>query len=240
MTDTSEMSLWDHLKELRKCLLRALSGIIIASIISYIFWKHLWRWMTYPLKVRNIQVELINTAPVEAFVTSLKVALAAGIIFSSPWVLYHIWRFIAPGLFKNEKRLIFPALLFSVVLFLSGCAFCFFVVLPYGLEFLANYTLGEVSPKWRQSEYASFVLQIIVAFGLAFELPIFALIFSKLGLISARGMWSFFRYAIIIIFTLSAFLTPPDPLTQTLLAIPLTLIYLLSIFVVYLFNKKKI
>ena len=232
-----EMTLWAHLHELRSCLIKSVIGILITSIISYVFWRDIWKIISLPIP--KDQVQLINTAPVEAFITSIKVAIISGIIFASPWVIYNVWNFIAPGLFKNEKKTLFPVLFFSMILFLAGASFCYFVVLPFGLSFLANYTLGEISANWRQGEYASFVLKVLIAFGASFELPIISYVLTKLGVVNAKMLWSFARYAVIIIFVMSALLTPPDPITQIMLAIPLIIIYALSILVSYLVQKGK-
>ncbi|MBF0429900.1 MAG: twin-arginine translocase subunit TatC [Fibrobacteria bacterium] len=238
LPDNNEMTLWDHIRELRSRLIYASLAIVIASIGSYIYWRKIWALLTQPLK--NTDVQLINTAPIEAFITSIKVAIISGIVISSPIVLWHIWRFIAPGLFEKEKKMIIPVLFFSVALFLGGAAFCYFTVLPYGIAFLANYTLGDITPSWRQGEYASFILKVLIAFGASFELPIISFALTRLGLVDAKMLWSFSRYAIIIIFVTAAFLTPPDPVTQVLLAVPLILIYGLSIFISYLTGKKNI
>jgi len=227
----SDMSLWGHLGELRSTLIRSILGILVTSIASYVYWREIWNFLTIPLKQKGMQVQLINTAPAEAFITSIKVALVAGILFASPWVLWNFWRFVAPGLFIKEKRMIIPVLFFSVVLFLAGAAFCYFTVLPFGLKFLANYTLGEVAPHWRQGEYASFILKILIAFGVTFELPIVSYTLTRMGLITPSTLISFSRYAIVLIFLLAAFLTPPDPITQIFLAFPLCIVYALSILI---------
>ena len=232
-----EMTLWEHLKELRSCLVKSFIGIFAASIVSFIFWIDIWNFLTLPLKKTDVQ--LINTAPIEAFITSIKVALLSGIIVSSPWVLWNIWKFIAPGLFTRERNLILPVLSASILLFIGGAAFCYFAVLPYGITFLANYTLGEIAPNWRQGDYASFILRVMVAFGLTFELPVVSYALTKLGVVNAKILWSFSRYALVLIFILAAFLTPPDPVTQVLLAIPLLIIYGISILISYLVDRGE-
>jgi sec-independent protein translocase protein TatC len=233
-----EMTLWEHLQELRTRLIRSIIGILIASIVSYVFWRDIWNFLTIPLK--KLDVQLINTTPVEAFITSIKVAIISGIVFSSPWILWNFWKFVAPGLFKNEKTLLFPTLFFSVALFLTGAGFCYYAVLPYGLSFLANYAVGEeIAANWRQGDYATFIMRVLLAFGITFELPIVSLVLSKLGIIDAKMLWSFSRYALIVIFILAALLTPPDPVTQILLAIPLFLIYVISILISYFITKGK-
>ncbi len=233
------MSLWEHLQEFRKTLIRSLLGVVVCSVASYVFWKDIWRLLTWPMESKGLNVQIINTAPVEAFITSIKVALVSGIVVASPWVLFNFWRFIAPGLFDGEKRLLFPVMFFSILLFLGGASFCYFMVLPYGLQFLANYSGGEVAANWRQGDYATFVLRVLIAFGASFEMPVVSFVLTKLGLITAKSLISFSRYALVLIFIVSAFLTPPDPITQILLGIPLCLIYGVSILVSMAVSKNK-
>lgn len=224
-----EMQIWDHLRELRKCIVRSVWGVVLGTILGYTYWRELWNFLTVPLHKYAPQVELINTAPVEAFLTSIKIAMVAGVIISSPWVLWNVWKFIAPALFNHEKSILLPVFFSSLILFLGGAAFAFFVILPYGLAFLANYTMGAVKSFWKQGEYASFLLEILFAFGLTFEMPLFAWVLARLGFINDKTLIKIMPYAIVIIFIVAAVLTPPDPVTQILLAIPLCILYGISI-----------
>lgn len=236
MTPAQEMPLWDHLSELRKCLLRSVIGLTFTTILSFVYWREIWHVLTVPLREHAKSVVLINTSPFEAIFTSFKVSLFAGFILGSPWILWNLWRFVAPGLFKHEKSAVLPIFLFSIFLFLAGASFSFYVILPYGLEFLSNYTMGEVAPNWRQGEYAGFLLQAMLAFGFTFELPLLAYVLAKLGLITGKTLKTIFPYAIVVIFIVAAILTPPDPITQILLAIPLCILYGISILVASVVN----
>jgi sec-independent protein translocase protein TatC len=221
---------WDHISELRKRLLLAFVGVVVGGCIAYAFWKELWSWLAYPLTHQQLRVDFIATSPLESFVTSLKLSLLAGLVISFPWVMWQFWRFLAPALYQKEKSLFLGAFIGSVFMFICGAGFAFGVVLPAGLHFLANYTSGAVVQNWKQADYAAFISQFLLAFGVIFELPILIMVLAKLGLVTAGGMWKFFRFALIIIFVVAAFLTPgPDPVSQMLLALPLCVLYLISI-----------
>jgi sec-independent protein translocase protein TatC len=221
---------WDHISELRKRLLLSFVGIVVGGAIAYAFWQRLWTLLAYPLTKQHLHVDFIATSPLESFVTSLKLSLMAGLVLAFPWVMWQFWRFLAPALYQTEKSLFLGAFLGSVVMFIGGAAFAFGIVLPAGLHFLATYASGSVVQNWKQADYASFISQFLLAFGLIFELPMVIFVLAKLGLVTAAGLWSFFRFALILIFVVAAFLTPgPDPVSQVLLALPLCVLYLVSI-----------
>lgn len=234
------LTFWDHISELRKRLLLAFAGVVVGAIAAYANWERLWTAMAYPLTRQHLKVDFIATSPLESFVTSLKLSLLAGTVIAFPWVMWQAWRFLAPALYKREKQLFVGAFFGSVLMFLIGAAFSYAVVLPAGLNFLASYTSGSVTQSWKQADYAAFISQFMLAFGLIFEMPVVAFILAKLGLVTARGMWSFFRYAILLIFVVAALLTPgPDPISQVLLALPLCVLYLISIGIAAWFQPKE-
>ncbi len=234
-----EMSLGNHFNEMRKRLFYAVLGILSCTIASYVYWREIWIILQIPITTGDVKIYWQALTPVEVFSNSIKVALIAGILTSSPFTLWCAWRFLAPGLFIKEKKLILPVLIASLLLFLGGAAFCFLVVLPFGMRFLINYTPQDISANWTMGAYSSFILKILVSFGLAFELPVVSYVFTKLGLITWRMLRASARYAIVIIVLASALLTPPDPITQIMLAIPLCLIYGVSIVVSWMVNKDK-
>jgi sec-independent protein translocase protein TatC len=221
---------WDHISELRKRLLLAFLGVAIAAAFAYAYWKNIWLWLAYPLAHQHLKVDFIATSPLESFITSLKLSLLAGLVMAFPWVMWQVWRFLAPALYARERKLFVGTFFACVLMFMGGAAFAFFVVLPAGLHFLATYTGGSVLQSWKQADYASFISQFLLAFGIIFELPVAVFVMARLGLVTAKSMWSFFRYAILVIFVVAALLTPgPDPVSQLLLALPLCVLYLLSI-----------
>ena len=221
---------WSHFRELRSRLVKSVIGITLGAGIAYWKWELVWAWLIGPITQQNLKVNFIATSPMESVMTSFKLSLIVGCFLAFPWVTWQVWRFLAPGLYRNERRLFLGTFIGFVVMFLIGAAFCYYTVLPAGLAFLANYSVGTVTQSWKQSDFASFVIQFLLAFGVIFELPVAVFLLSRLDLITARGMWSFFRFALVIIFVVAALLTPgPDPVSQLMMAAPLCVLYALSI-----------
>jgi len=236
----AELTFWNHIQELRSRLIRIMIGVAAASGVAYFFWENIWAVIAHPLTKQHLQVDLIATSPMETVMTSFKMSLITGFIFAFPWVMWNVWRFLAPALFDREKRVFLITFFSSVIMFAAGACFAYFAVLPAGLAFLATYTDGAITQSWRQGDFASFISQFMLAFGFIFELPVLAYVLAKMGLITAKGMWRFFRYAVILIFVLAAFLTPgPDPVSQLLMAVPLVVLYLVSIGICSLAQKKS-
>jgi sec-independent protein translocase protein TatC len=232
---------WSHFRELRSRLVKSVFGIVAGAGIAYWKWEQVWAWLTGPITKQHLNVTFIATSPMETVMTSFKLSLIVGCFLAFPWVTWQVWRFLAPGLYRNERVLFLGTFVGFVVMFLVGAAFCYYTVLPAGLAFLANYMHGAVTQSWRQSDFASFVIQFLLAFGVIFELPVAVYLLGRLDLISARGMWSFFRFAIVIIFIVAAVLTPgPDPVSQLLMALPLCALYVVSIGVCALATPKKV
>ncbi len=235
----SEPTFWDHITELRSRLILILIGVAVSSSVCYGYWERIWAALSYPLTKQHLKVEFIATSPMETFMTSVKMSLISGIIVAIPWILWHVWRFLAPGLYSKERKVFAIAFGSSIVMFASGAAFAYFAVLPAGLAFLATYTGGAIAQDWRQGEFVGFMSQFMLAFGVIFELPVACYVLSSMGLITARGMWGFFRYALVLIFVMAAFLTPgPDPVSQCLMAVPLAILYLASIGIAALAARK--
>jgi sec-independent protein translocase protein TatC len=238
VSDEARMPLIEHLTELRTRLIRALLAVLVGFLLAYAFADQLFALLTWPLRsAGHDKVMLIGTGVGEAFFTKLKVALIAGLFIASPAVFLEIWKFIAPGLYQSERRLAKPFVFSATVFFLAGGYFCWAVVFRIGYAFfLAQYASIGVTPTLRISEYLAFSSKLLLAFGITFEMPIFAFFFTRLGLIDHRGMIHYFRYAVLAIFVVAVALTPPDMVSPFLLAIPLLLLYGLSIAVSYLFR----
>ena len=225
-----EQTFWDHITELRTRLIRIIMGLFAGSGVAFFFWERIWQALANPITKQHLQVDFIATTPMETVITSIKMSVISGAILSFPFTMWHVWRFLAPALFSNERRLFLIAFFSSIVMFGLGAAFAYFAVLPAGLAFLATYTDGAITQAWKQGDFASFISQFMLAFGVIFELPVVAFVLSTMGLITARGMWGFFRYAVILIFIVAALLTPgPDPVSQLMMAVPLIVLYLASI-----------
>jgi sec-independent protein translocase protein TatC len=236
---TDAPTFWSHFRELRNRLVKSLVGVSLGAAVAYWKWESLWAWIAGPITRQKLDVTFIATSPMETVVTSFKLSLITGLFLSFPWITWQAWRFLAPGLYRNERRLFLGAFLSFVVMFVIGAAFCYYAVLPAGLSFLANYMDGAVTQSWRQATYAAFIIQFLLAFGVIFELPVAVFLLARLDLITARGMWGFFRYAIVIIFVVAALLTPgPDPVSQLLMALPLIALYGVSIGVCAVATRK--
>src|ERR1700685_2095157 len=232
------MPLLEHLRELRGRLVRAVIAVAVGCALSYIFADHLFAWLTLPLRqVGGSKLLLIGTGVGEAFFTKIKVALVAGVFVSSPAIFYEVWKFIAPGLLESERRMAAPFVVSSSLFFALGGYFCWAVVFKVGYAFfISQYASIGVTPTIRISEYLAFSSKLLLAFALTFEMPIFAFFFTKLGMIDYKMMASYWRYAILAIFIVSAALTPPDMISHFLLAIPLLLWYAISVGVAWMFR----
>jgi sec-independent protein translocase protein TatC len=237
----ARMSIVEHLQELRVRLLRAAIALAVGFILAYVIVDQIFSALTWPIRdVSHGKILLIGTGVGEAFFTKIKVALIAGLFIACPAVFYEIWKFIAPGLYTNERRLARPFVISATLFFLAGGYFCWAVVFRVGYAFfLSQYASIGITPTIRISEYLAFSTKLLLAFGVTFEMPIFALFLTRLGIIDYKMMIHHVRYAILGIFIVAAALTPPDMVSQFLLAIPLLLLYALSIGVSYVFRARE-
>jgi sec-independent protein translocase protein TatC len=235
----SEPTFWDHIAELRSRLIRIMIGVAVSASVCYGYWERIWTALAFPLTKQHLKVEFIATSPMETFMTSIKMSLITGVIVAIPWIMWHLWRFLAPGLYSKERKVFAIAFGSSIVMFGAGAAFAYFAVLPAGLAFLATYTNGAIAQNWRQDEFVGFMSQFMLAFGVIFELPVVCFVLASMGLLTAKAMWGFFRYAIVLIFVVAAFLTPgPDPVSQCMMAVPLIVLYAVSIGIAAVAQKK--
>jgi len=221
-------------------LLRSVIAVLVGSTVCYFFSNAIFAFMVAPLR-ENLQPGqgLIGTSVTEAFFSEIKIAIAAGVLFTCPYIFYQIWRFIAPGLSGGERNLVLPFVLCATLFFLGGAYFCYRIVLPLAFKyFVEQYNTLGVLPAIRIGEYFTFFFRMVLAFGITFELPVFTFFLVRLGLWNYRLMIRSFRYAIIGIFVLAAMLTPtPDIVNQSLLALPMLVLYVASIGVAYIWRK---
>ena len=236
------MTLTEHLEELRWCILKSVLAIVLASGLCYFFSDAIFAFIVAPLR-QNLQPgqNLIGTSVTEAFFVEIKVALFAGAIFSCPVIFYQIWRFVAPGLSRGERKWVIPFVLCATGFFIGGASFCYRFVLPVAFKyFIEQYETMGVSPAIRIGDYFTFFFRMVLAFGVTFELPVFTFFLVRVGVWDYRFMLRSFRYAIVAIFIIAAILTPtPDVINQSLLAIPMLLLYILSIGVAYLWRRPE-
>ena len=247
MADSNSFT--SHFVELRTRILHSLLFIFIIFVISYFFAEYIYNFLVEPyaaaVKDDIGSRRLIFTALHETFITYIKVAFFSAIFLGSPVMLIQIYKFIAPGLYKNEKKAILPYLISTPILFLLGGVLVYYLVMPLAIKFFLSFeTSGSnltlpIQLEAKVNEYLSLIMRLIFAFGISFQLPILLNLLARIGIVNSEYLKKRRRYVIVIIFTLAAILTPPDPITQVGLAIPLLLLYELSIFTVKFIERKK-
>ena len=238
-----------HLTELRSRLIKSLVFIFVIFILGYIFAEYIYNFLLEPyakaVKNDGIERRLIFTALHETFITYLKLAFFVALLLGSPIFLTQLWKFIAPGLYKNEKRALLPYLVATPILFLLGGMLVYYLVMPLAIKFFLTFeTTGNINNlpiqlEAKVNEYLSLIMRLIFAFGLSFQLPVLLNLLARIGAIDSKYLKERRRYFIVIIFAAAAILTPPDPITQIGLAIPLLILYELSILSVKLTEKKN-
>ncbi len=237
---TEKMTFTEHLEELRFRLIRILIAIAIGFVISYSFSKHIFYIVSLPLlEVLPKGNNLIFTALPEAFFTYLKISFFSGIVLASPYIFYQIWKFISPGLYPHEKKYIIPFVIVSTIFFTTGIFFAYFVVFPYGFKFFLSFQNEYIKALPSIKQYLSFCLKLLFAFGVIFELPVFMYFLAKIGVVNSILLTKNRKYVIVLIFIVAAILTPPDVFTQFLMAVPLLMLYEISILVVKFVEKRK-
>lgn len=229
-----------HLEELRSRLIICTVAVALGFVISYFFSEQLFLILVKPLQ-KELPPDslLIFTGLPEAFFVYLKLSFFAGIFLSAPVLLWEIWGFVAPGLYDQEKKYIFPFVIFSTLLFFIGVSFCYFVVFPFAFKFFMGYSSDIIKALPSVKEYLSFSCKLLLAFGIIFELPIFILFLAKLGIVNEKMLRTQRKFAILGIFIVAAILTPPDVVSQILMALPLMALYEISIYVAKVFGKKS-
>jgi sec-independent protein translocase protein TatC len=229
-----------HLEELRNRLIKCFIAVGVGFVISYGFKEILFKILVRPLvRVMAEGDHLIFTGLPEAFFTYLKVAFLAGLMLASPVILYQFWMFVAPGLYKKERRLLGPIVFLSSFFFIAGALFGYFIVFPWGFKFFLGFATESIRPLPSMKEYLSFSAKLLLAFGLVFELPMVLTFLARLGIVSVDFLKKNRKYAVLLFFVGAAILTPPDVVTQIMMAVPLMAMYELSIIGARLFGKKK-
>jgi len=238
-----------HLVELRKRLGISVASVFVMFVLAFIFHQGILEWITEPLNDALAEVAKVSKKAADgmitthqvggAFFVAIKVSFFAGLLAALPIVLYQLWLFIAPGLYDTEKKMVIPFVAGGSLMFFIGVLFAYYVVTPFGFQFLITFGSFLYTPLINIEDYVGFFTKIMFGFGIAFELPVFAYFLALLGMINDQNMKDFFKYAVIIIFVVAALLTPPDILTQLLMAGPLVLLYGLSILIVRSVNPAE-
>lgn len=228
------MGFLDHLEELRSALIWSIVAWLATSIIIWFFSRHVLDFLLKSIPVESLYFH----APTEAFMIRLKLSFILGFLVSFPYILFRIWAFVAPGLFSREKRVVIPLVFPSTILFYVGVVFAYWILIPIVLDFLIKFGTDMLSPLLSVGKYFGFVARLCFAFGLVFQLPLVIVFLTSMGMISARALLRQWRWAMIIIFVAAAVLTPPDPTSQLLMALPLVFLFLGSVILSIVIEKR--
>ena len=241
MTDRAElpgMSLMEHLDELRRRIIHSAAYLAVGFVVAYIFHERLYGFVQTPLD--KLGIKLNYTHPMDALNLYLQVSLIGGAILASPFILYQVWLFIAPGLYQKEKRFVVPFMAATVGLFLAGAAFGYFYVLPGALKILILDFGKKFNPIVTIEEYTGFFMSVILGLGISFEMPILIFFLAMFGIVSPKFLWKNIRYAILIIFLVAAIITPsPDPWTMCIYALPMLALYMVGIGVAWWVHPSR-
>ncbi len=221
-----ESSLLSHLFELRDRLLRSLIATLVIAVPCLFFAPKLFTWLAAPLLTQLPEgTNLIATSVMAPFMTPFKLALLAAVFLAMPVILYQVWAFVAPGLYRHERRFALPLFVSSVILFYAGAAFAYYVVFPLAFRFFVNYTPEGVQMMTDMTQYMDFAVLMFFVFGLAFEIPVATVLLVRTGLVKREKLTANRGYVVLGIFIIAAFLTPPDPVSQTMMALPMYLLF---------------
>lgn len=239
--DDDKIPFTAHLEELRTRMIRSFVAIVIGASVAYGFKEKLFDILTLPLlQVMPPDGKIIFTGLPEAFFTYLKVSLLTGVFLAAPVIIFEFWMFVSPGLYKKERFLMGPVILLSTVFFVGGALFGYFIVFPWGFKFFLGFASETLQALPSMKEYLSFVSKLIIAFGVVFELPIILTCMAAIGLITPDFLKRNRKYAVVLFFVGAAILTPPDVVTQVMMALPLIVLYELSILGAIVFGKKPL
>jgi len=250
--DDRPMSFFEHLQELRKRLVRAALGVAAAFVFCYALVDYLRAIVLAPYRDAWFAVEmpgepeLQNLSALEAFLTDLRIAIIAAVFIAGPILFYHLWMFISPGLYKKEKRLVIPFVATSAFMFAGGAVFCYYLVLPLATEFFLGYSINatqdesvSIVPRFTYTDYVTYTTKLLLAFGMMFEFPLGIFFLAKAGVVTHVTLLRHWKVSMVLLFVVAAILTPPEPISQLLMAAPMICLYFISVGVAYFVSKPE-
>ena len=235
----NSMHFLDHLEELRWRLVKSLGSVLLGAVITFFFIDQLIAFLIRPTQDLASPMDLQVLQVQGMFMIKWGIAMIGGIVLSIPVLTYQLWKFIAPGLYLNEKKYAAPLIIFTYISFLIGLIFAYTVIIPFSLDFFTSVGMSGIQNNFSINYYFNFITWLMIGSGFIFELPVLVFILSIIGLLTPAFMSHYRRHASVVILVLSAFITPPDPVSLVLMAIPLMLLYEFSIGVSWLVNRKK-
>lgn len=250
--DEKTMTFWEHMNELRSRLIKMVLAFIVGAVVAWFYREEVLTWLITPFveawnsDALGGQASLHFSAPAALFFANLKLSAIAGLVVALPFILYQIWAFVAPGMYSNERRFAIPFVVSSTLLFVSGALFGWKVAFPIAFRYLLHFagpiggTGFEVKPTVMIGDYLDFVSRMLLAFGATFQIPVLIFFLSAAGIVNYRQLIKFSRYFIVIAFVVAAVITPPDVASQFLLAIPLLVLYAISVGISYLMTRKRV
>jgi sec-independent protein translocase protein TatC len=237
-----QMSFLDHLAELRRRIVYGLIAILVGFGICWFWITDIFHLLLLPLTIAAPEMDLAQMHHkdlAEPFFTLLKLGIVCGIFVGSPVLLYNIWKFIAPGLYPNERKVVVPFVVLATFFFFLGASFCYFIVIPFGYRFLLDFSMQVSQPTLMMNEYFSLTMKLLLGFGIVFEMPVVAMFLSAVGIITHRTLLYHWRIAVVGAFIIAAMLTPPDVVTQAMMAGPLLILYGISVCVAWVFTRRR-
>jgi sec-independent protein translocase protein TatC len=233
-----ELDFWRHVEDLRKALFWSVLGWLAGTIVAWQYWTNLWRLLLRPLSGLKKMPQIIVTSPTGAVTMSFQVALVAGSLLAAPWVFWQLWRFVRPALHLHERRIVLGAVWWSTFLFAIGIVIGYFTIFPMTLKWLAGYGDGMFVQMWTVDEYTGMSVKLLGGFASMFEFPLVTWVLGRLGVLEPRQLLRWSRGAIVVIFVLAAVVTPPDPVSQCIMAVPMLALYFAGIGTSWLARRK--
>lgn len=231
-----------HIQDLRKRLMISCACVIVAFIGCFAFWKQIFAIVKAPIEsafADKVQGTLMQLTPLEGIFSAMSISFLAAFTISTPIVFWQIWLFVAPGLYKNEKKIILPFVFFGTIMFALGALFAYYIIFPFMIKYILMFGNDMFDANISIESYVSFFIRVVLGFGIAFELPVLAYFLAKVGLITDATLKGFFKYAVVLIFIIAAIITPPDPFSQLLMAIPLVILYGFAILIAHFVNPAS-